>query len=127
MAFLEAIRLIKKGDVIELRHALDGGLDPNYSNDIGTTLLMLAAMEGNTAMGGVLIDMGAEPDRENNMHDCALSLAARFAHPQFVRLLLERGASLDRFRDGGLLASFLGWVETYCGMTSKEIGQLRRT
>lgn len=127
MAFVEAIRLIKKGDVIELRHALDDGLDPNHSNDIGTTLLMLAAMEGSVAMGSLLIDMGAELDRENNMHDCALSLAARFVHPKFVRLLLERGASLDWIRDGALLASFLGWVEANCGMPSEKISQLRRT
>src|SRR5450631_4495353 len=105
MTFLEAIRLIKKGDLLELRHALDGGLDPNYSNEIGTTLLMLAAMEGNSAAGGILIDKGAELDRENSHHDSALSLAAWFAHPKFVRLLLVRGASVDRIRDRGSLDS----------------------
>ena len=82
MTFLEAIRPIKTGDVIELRRSLDGGLNPNYTNEIRTTLLMLAAMEGNTALGGLLIDKGAELDRENKMQDSALTLAAWFKHPQ---------------------------------------------
>jgi hypothetical protein len=124
MAFLAAIRLIKTGDVIELRHALDGGLDPNYSNEIGTTLLMLAAIEGNAALGGLLIERGAELDRENNMRDSALTLAAGFKHPKFVRLLLDRGVCLDRIRDAGSLDSFIGWVQDYCGMTRDQIRQL---
>lgn len=127
MTFLEAIRLIKTGDVIELRRSLDGGLDPNYTNEIGTTILMLAAMEGNTALGGLLIDKGAELDRENNMRQSALPLAAWFKHPKFVRMLLDRGVSLDRIRDTGSLDSFLGWVENYCGMTSEQISKLRGT
>jgi ankyrin repeat protein len=127
MDFIEIIRLIKNGDTIELRHALDSGLDPNCSNEIGTTLLMLAATEGNTALGGLLIDRGAELNRENNMHNSALTLAAWFKHPKFVRLLLDRGGSLDRIRDAGSLDSFLAWVEEYCGMTSEQISQLRGT
>jgi ankyrin repeat protein len=125
--FIETIRLIKIGDTIELRHALDGGLDPNHSNEIGTTLLMLAAMEGNTAIGGLLIDRGAELDRVNKMRDSALTLAAWFKHPKFVRLLLDCGASLGHIRDGGSLDSFLRWVEDYCGMTSEQTSQLRNT
>jgi ankyrin repeat protein len=125
MDLIKTIRMIKMGDTIELRHALDGGLDANHSNEIGTTLLMLAAMEGNTAIGGLLIDRGAELDRENKMRDSALTLAAWFKHPKFVRLLLDRGVSLGRIRDSGSLDSFLGWVETNCGMTSEQISQLR--
>jgi ankyrin repeat protein len=127
MVFLEVIRLIKKGDVFELRHALEDGLNPNHSNEIGTTLLMLAAMEGNTATGGLLIDRGAELDRENDRHDSALTLAAWFRHPKFVRMLLDRGASLDRIRDNGSLDSFFRWVEKYCGVTTERINDLRET
>ena len=117
--------MIKTGDLIELRHALDSGLDPNYSNEIGTTLLMLAAMEGNPATGGLLIDRGAELDRENAHHNTALTLAAWFTHPKFVRLLLDRGVSLVRLRDQGSIDSFLDWVEANCGMTSEQIDSLR--
>jgi ankyrin repeat protein len=125
VVFIEAIRLIKRGDVFALRHALDSGLDPNHSNEIGTTLLMLAAMEGNTAMCHLLIDRGADLDKENEHRDSALLFAALFKHPKFVRILLDRGASLDRIRQSGSLDSFFTWVETYCGMTSEQISRLR--
>ncbi len=127
MTFLDAIQLIKKGDVIEVRHALESGLDPNFSNERGTTVLMLSAIEGKTSIGGLLIDNGADIDRENSMRDTALSLAAWFAHPKFVKLLLERGASVEGIRKNGRIDSFIEWVEAHCGMTSEQLSQLLNT
>lgn len=58
--FEEVSRVIKKEDAIRLRHALDEGLDSNLSNDLNSTILMLAAMKGNTAIGRLLIDKSAD-------------------------------------------------------------------
>ena len=51
MTFDEASKVIKKGDLIRLRKELDDGLDPNLCNEYSWTLLMAAAMEGNTSIG----------------------------------------------------------------------------
>lgn len=125
MTFEEAIRLIKKGDAISLRHALDEGLDPNTSNHLNSTILMLAAMEGNTAMGRLLIGRGADVNRENNLRDTALTLAAMLGHAAFVKLLLDSGASTERIRERGALDSFLDWVERYCKVSDAEMRNLR--
>ena len=93
MTFDEAHSAIKKGDVISLRHALDSGLTPNFSNQFSWTLLMLAAIEGNTAVAELLISRGADVNRANKFGDTALSLAANGKHPRFVKLLLSHGAS----------------------------------
>lgn len=50
MTFAEVHRLIKDGDLLCLRHELDGGLGASFSNQFSWTLLMLAAIEGNTAI-----------------------------------------------------------------------------
>ena len=96
MTFEEAHIAIKKGDVISLRHALDAGLTPDLSNQFSWTLLMLAAIEGNTAVAKLLISRGADVNRDNNFGDTALSLAANGSHSRFVKLLLVRGASQNR-------------------------------
>jgi ankyrin repeat protein len=125
MTFLEAIRVIKKGDLVRVRHELNAGLDPNLSNDFESTILMLAAMEGNTALGRLLIEKGAELDRENKLHDSALSLAAMLGHSGFVKLLPDSGASLEQLKKRGTLESFLDWVETNCKVTSAEMSKMR--
>ena len=54
MTFDEAHRAIKKGDLARLRKELDDGLNPNLANRRFWTLLMLAAIEGNTKIGELL-------------------------------------------------------------------------
>jgi len=125
MTFMDAIRVIKKGDIIRLRHNLDGGLDPSFANQFGSTLLMLAAIDGNTAIGRLLIEAGADLDRQNNLRDCALSLAIRFGHSGFVKLLLDSGASLNYFQERGSLQSFLEWAERYCVVTKEQMSNIR--
>ena len=54
---------------------------------------MLAALEGNIAMGELLISKGATIDKTNDFGETALSLAAHGGHTQFIRVLLAHGAS----------------------------------
>jgi ankyrin repeat protein len=56
MTFEEAHRVIKKGDLARLRKELDDGLNPNLANQRFWTLLMLAAMEGDTSIGALLLE-----------------------------------------------------------------------
>ena len=114
MTFDDATKATKKGDVLSIRHALEDGLDPNLTNRYDWTLLMDAAMNGNTAIGRLLIGHGADLDRKNRFGDTALSLAAHTGHPSFVKLLLERGVVLDASFEG-----FLDWAEKY-GTGSRE-------
>ena len=74
--FHSARRLIKRGDLIGMRHALEAGLDPNLTNRFGWTLLMLAALHGRSDFAQLLMSCGADSARKNKFGDSALSLAA---------------------------------------------------
>src|SRR5579859_5069016 len=73
-------RLIKKSDILSLSHELDSGVSPNLSNQFSWTLLMLAALEGNTSIGELLISRGADINATNKSGETALSLAAHKGH-----------------------------------------------
>jgi ankyrin repeat protein len=93
MTYRGAQNLIKRGDEPGLRAALDTGLDPNLANHNGWTLLMLAAVEGNVAIGGLLIEKGAAINARNNKEDSALILATHRGFAAFVDLLTHSGAT----------------------------------
>jgi ankyrin repeat protein len=123
MTFDEASKLIKKGDIIRLRKELQDGLSPNMANQYSWTLLMIAALEGNTSIGSLLIESGAELDRRNKFHDTALSLAAQTGHPSFVSLLLTGGATLECHPFGNTFDAWLNWACQY-GRCSEKIREL---
>jgi ankyrin repeat protein len=123
MTFDEASKLIKKGDIIRLRKELQDGINPNLANQYSWTLLMIAALEGNTSIGSLLIESGAELDRRNNVNDTALSLAAHTGHPSFVGLLLTGGASLDCHPFGNTFDVWFDWACQY-GRCSEKIREL---
>ena len=123
MTFDEACKLIRKGDTINLRKELQDGLSPDLENQNSWTLLMIAAMEGNTTIGSLLIDRGAELDRRNNFHDTALSLAAHNGHASFVDLLLRRGASLQCHPFGNTFEDWLNWASRH-GRCSERIREV---
>jgi ankyrin repeat protein len=118
MTFDEAHRLIKKGDIVSLRHELDAGMIPDLSNQFSWTLLMLTAIEGNTAIAESLISRGADTNKANNFGDTALSLAACGGHIQLVKLLLAHGAS-DKCRPHG--TTFENWMRVSSGLSHDRI------
>jgi ankyrin repeat protein len=121
MTFDEAHVVIKRGDIVRMRDELDNGLSPNLSNKYSWTVLMLAAMSGNTPIGRLLIEQGAYLETRNMFKQTALSLAAHTGHPSFVKLLLSSGASLDCDPDGKSVDIFLDWVEKYSGQPKHTI------
>ena len=123
MTFDEASKLIKKGDIIRLRKELQDELSPNMANQYSWTLLMIAALEGNTSIGSLLIESGAELDKRNKFQDTALSLAAHTGHPSFVGLLLTGGASLECHPFGNTFDAWLNWACQY-GRCSEKIREL---
>lgn len=123
MTFDDASKLIKKGDIISLRKELRDGLSPNLTNQYSWTLLMSAALEGNTSIGSLLVESGAELDTRNKFRDTALSLAAHSGHPSFVHLLLTSGASLECHPCGDTFDDWLNWACRY-GRCSEKIREL---
>ncbi|MGC2286029.1 MAG: ankyrin repeat domain-containing protein [Candidatus Acidiferrum sp.] len=123
MTFDEASKLIKKGDIIRLRKELQDGLSPNMENQYSWTLLMIAALVGNTSIGSLLIESGAELDRRNKFHETALSLAAHSGHSSFVGLLLTGGASLECHPFRNTFDAWLNWACQY-GWCSEKIREL---
>jgi ankyrin repeat protein len=65
------------------------------ANQFSWTLLMLAAMEGDTPIGELLVSRGAALDLTNDFGETALALAAHGGHARFVQMLLAKGAWRD--------------------------------
>ena len=124
MTFDEASKLIKRGDITRLRDALERGLNPDLCNKNSWSLLMIAALEGNTSIGRSLIEKGADLDKRNKFRETALSLAAHSGHPSFVKLLLTSGASLDCYPFGNTFDDWLNWVSKY-SRSSEQANHIR--
>jgi ankyrin repeat protein len=121
MTFDEAHKLIKKGDVVSLRHELDGGLGPGLSNQFSWTLLMMAAIEGNTSIGELLISRGASINAANDFGETALSLAAHGGHSKFIRVLLANDAATDCRPHGHSLED---WLRVASGLPQDKVASV---
>ena len=122
MTYDEARKVIKKGDIVCLRKEFEDGLSPDLCNQYSWTLLMAAALEGNTSIGRLLIEAGADLDSRNKFRDTTLSLAAHTGHASFVDLLLKSGASLECHPNGDTLDVWLNWACRYGRCTDRIRG-----
>ncbi len=122
MTFDDCHRVIKRGKVTELRRAIDAKkVDPSLANRFSWTLLMMAALEGNTAFAELLLERGAAINAVNDFDESALSLAAHKGHVSMLRLLLNNGASRDVRPHGSTLRAEL---EGASGLSPAKIASI---
>lgn len=103
-------REIKAGRLTAVQAFLDKGGDPNLSNRYGWSLLMAAAMKGNSRITTLLLDRGAHINKSNDFGETALALAAGGGFPKTVKLLLSQGASLDVHPHGQSLSAYMRYA-----------------
>ena len=90
----DARQSIQLDDVSGVKHDLLRGLDVNFVDEDGNSLLMLAAKQGSTKSAALLLSAGARIHLHNAVGDNALLLATFWGHEGIVDLLLARQASL---------------------------------
>jgi ankyrin repeat protein len=118
MTFEQAHRAIKRSQIEALEQAIPSILNPDAKNQFGWSLLMLAAIEGNTRIGNLLIERGADISVLNNFGESALSLAAHAGHLPFVKLLKTSGASGAVHPHGHTLED---WITRTSGLPKAKI------
>jgi ankyrin repeat protein len=121
MNFDQAYRVIKKGDILAIRQAVQDGLSPNLSNKYSWTLLMVAALEGSTAIAELLVAQGADIHAVNNFGETALSLAAHKGHVRLAEWLLGKGASTDCRPNGWQLGD---WIRETSGLPPEKVSRI---
>lgn len=90
---LKAVLENHNADAVAL---LDRGVDPDTADAEGSTLLMLAARNGNAELVDQLIRRRAKVAARNRYGDDALLLAVFRGHLPVVKLLLAGGAPVNR-------------------------------
>ena len=94
---------------------LDSGVDINFQDNDGVTVLIAASQRRQTDIVRLLLERGANPNIRDNDGDTALSLASIEGHTDIVRLLLENEANVNsRGYDGDtalIRASDKGYVD----------------
>jgi hypothetical protein len=70
-----------------VRLLLEKGADPNLRDNLGTTALMMAALEGETETVRLLLENGADPNLIDKDGDTAFGLALSDGHTDILQLL----------------------------------------
>ena len=86
---------LESGDIAQLRHWLDAGLDPDYLADRIGTGLMIAAWQGDIPMMDLLVARGADLDKANALGERALMHASWRGQADAVKWLLAHGARIN--------------------------------
>ncbi|XP_022105219.1 E3 ubiquitin-protein ligase HECTD1-like [Acanthaster planci] len=93
------IDCIRSKDTDALIDAIDTGVEVNYMDDVGQTLLNWASAFGTQEMVEFLCERGADVNR--GQRSSSLHYAACFGRPQVAKTLLRHGANPDlRDEDG---------------------------
>lgn len=80
-----------------LRPLLEGGLDPNTTDDRGNTGLLMAVRDGCFEAAALLLaTSGVAVDQPNAAGETALMMAALRGHSEWVVRLTQRGAAVHR-------------------------------
>ena len=83
------------GDVTTLVAQMKKGLDINYQNEEGRTILMRAAKRDHKDVVRILVDNGADVNKRDLNGKTALMGAAKKGNKTIVKKLMEAGADLN--------------------------------
>ena len=84
---------VKANDAPRVRTLLNAGMDPNFRDPLGATLLHDAAWNGNQQIAELLLEYRADANaRHLEAGSTPLHYAVIKDHPEMVSLLLEHGA-----------------------------------
>lgn len=111
-SYEDSLSSARLGDTRQLTGLLDRGVDPDTIDELGNTLLILAAREGHAETVAALLSRGARVSHRNLVGDSALMLAVLRNHGEVADLLLDAGAEFNH--DGWtplMYAAFEGHLE----------------
>lgn len=96
----DALQSINIDDVRGIAEGLRRGLDVNYADADGNTLLMLVARNGSVKATALLLNAGAKVYPNNVFGETALMLATYAGHEPVVDMLLAKGADVNAHPGG---------------------------
>ena len=88
------VRSADTGDLTAIKLFLNAGMNPNATDDEGSTALMHAAYKDHASVVGALLGAGADVNQRNG-HQTALLSAASGGHIDILRVLLGKGPDPD--------------------------------
>lgn len=94
-AYDDILHAVEKNETAAVVDLLKRGMDVNTADRAGTTLLMIAARNGNLDLLQTLLNNRASINRRNQFGDSALLLAALNARFDAAKLLMEKGAEVN--------------------------------
>src|SRR5262245_16460448 len=97
------IKAVKRGDLLEVKHLLAEGADPNGESCRLFRPLAFAAMRGSTPIVRVLLAAGANPT------EYEVQNAAFGNHAKTLKVLLTAGAPVDAGHGATPLLNALKW------------------
>ena len=109
----DALQSINVDDVRGISDGLRRGLDVNYADTDGNTLLMLVARDGSVKATELLLNAGAKVYPSNVFGETALMLATYAGHEPVADMLLAKGADVNANPGGWTplhYAAFAGYI-----------------
>lgn len=91
----DMLQSVKLDDAAGVVDGLKRGMDVNFVDEEGNSLLMIAAREGSTQSSAILLNVGAKTYLRNVYGDNALLLATFADHEAIVDMLLAKHANMD--------------------------------
>jgi len=90
----DLVRHAERGEVSEVSHLLNQGVDPNCADDLGFTALQCAAKKGHSRVVALLLEHGAAANlcTLGWLGESPLHFACKYGHVGTTRLLLRHGA-----------------------------------
>ena len=109
----DTLQSINVDDVRGIADGLRRGLDVNYADADGNTLLMLVARDGSVKATELLLNAGAKVYPSNVFGETALMLATYAGHEPVADMLLAKGADVNANPGGWTplhYAAFAGYI-----------------